>query len=132
MLIAIIDGLVPSELEALMSSLRLDGFICISTNTDITALNHLIAKHRNKPIVLFGEQSLQMPIDDCPRLWLCCGPEIQRDLDVAVHVVKGPIDPSALERRQQALGLSYQCLTYIDAVCFFANAVAKSKAASDW
>jgi hypothetical protein len=130
MLTAVLYCLVPSELDALVASLRLDGFVCVATATDLDEMDRILRRHVDQPIVLFGPESLRVPVDDCPRLWLCCGPEVDRDLDEAAFLLRGPVHPQALERRRQALALAYQCVTFVDARCFLANAVAKQCVAS--
>lgn len=78
-LTAILDCLVSSELDIFIHTLTRDGIRCLSSDTPLETLHDQISTFNDQPIVIYGASSLQVPYDDCPRLWLCCGPEIQYD-----------------------------------------------------
>ena len=120
MLTAIMDCLVQSELECLIKTLRRDGFLCLSADT---WSDEEISKHLARPIVIYGPDSLHVPYDDCPRLWLCCGPEVDHDITQAP--LRGTVTEDDLARRAAAVRCDYHFVTYVEALCFMADAVAK-------
>lgn len=124
MLIAIIDCLVVAELQTLIDQLTRDGIVCVASNTDICWINDTLAGKSAQPIVIFGDESMHIPVDDCPRIWLCCGPEISTDENEAwaFHAIN---DPGILERKHTAIKSGFRCMTYVDVLCFVANEQAK-------
>lgn len=136
-LTAILDCLVSSELDVFINSLKRDGIRCLSSDTPLEILHEQISTFSNEPIVIYGASSLQVPYDDCPRLWLCCGPEIQYDEQQATWILQKNDDNDNdddggggkeirrhLERRERALRCGYKRVTYVDAQSFMANALA--------
>lgn len=126
MLVAIVDCLVERELDALVASLRRDGYICVPASTDLPEIDEALRKHLNEPVLLFGKESLRLPMNDCPMLWLCCGPETHRDDVEAAYLNRAPNDAASLRRREQALAYGYRQVTFIDARCFLASFTADS------
>jgi hypothetical protein len=123
MLTAIMDCLVQSELECFIKTLRRDGFLCLSADTSIDTLHDDICQHSARPIVIYGPDSLHVPYDDCPRLWLCCGPEVDHDMTQAP--LRGAVTEDDLARRATAVRSDYHFVTYVEAMCIMADAVAK-------
>ena len=83
MLVAIVDCLVPCELHELVQTLERDNIRCLSTDSAdsyIDTLHDQIEAHMSEYIVIYGKRSIDLPYDDCPRLWLCCGPVLSHDL----------------------------------------------------
>jgi hypothetical protein len=123
-LTAILDCLVPSELDIFINTLTRDGIRCLSSDTPLETLHEQISTFSDQPIVIYGASSLQVPYDDCPRLWLCCGPEIQYDEQQATCLLVPNDIGRHLERRERALRCGYKRVTYVDALSFMANVLA--------
>ena len=123
MLTAIMDCLVQTELAGLVTTLRRDGILCLPADTCIDILHDELGKHVTQPIVIYGAASLSVPYDDCPRLWLACGPSVDHDISHAPQL--GTVTDGDLQRRTDALRADYQSVTYVEALCFMADAVAK-------
>lgn len=129
-LTAIMDCLVASELETLISTLRRDGIRCLSSETPLETLHEEISTYATQPIVIYGKSSLNVPYDDCPRLWLCCGPDNASDEKHATWLLGGESAAADygfaehVERRQKAMRFGYKLISYVDALCFMANVLA--------
>lgn len=124
-LTAILDCLVSSELDIFINTLTRDGIRCLSSDTPLETLHDQLSTFTDQPIVIYGASSLQVPYDDCPRLWLCCGPEIQYDEQHATWLLGNDDEVrSHLERREQAIRCGYKRVTYVDALSFMANVLA--------
>lgn len=126
MLVAILDCLVPCELQELVKTLARDNIRCLSTDSAdfcIDKLHDQIEAHVADPIVIYGARSIDIPHDDCDRLWLCCGPEKSHDL---VHAPRlGPVTEQDLERRARAIRADYRLVNFVEAQAFFAEILAK-------
>lgn len=125
MLTAILDCLVQSELECLVAALRRDGIVCLAADTPLDTLHDQLEKHAADPIVVYGPASLDVPYDDCPRLWLGCGPDPHVH-DTEQALLRGPVTDQDMERRAKALRSDYELVSYVEALSFMANAVAKT------
>jgi len=124
MLVAILDCLVSCELQELVKGLEREGIRCLSASC-IDTLHQDIETYAAQPLVIYGEHSIDLPYDDCPRLWLCCGPEVSHDL---VHAPRlGTVTNTDLERRAKAIRAEYRLLTFVQAQCFFADISGKQR-----
>ena len=87
---AIVDCLVSCELQELVKTLERDNIRCLDSDVEsIDTLHDQIEAHMSEYIVIYGKRAIDLPFDDCARLWLCCGPEKCRDL---VHAPRlGPV-----------------------------------------
>lgn len=124
MLIAIIDCLAPAELQTLVAHLTRDGIVCLSSDVDICRINRQVSEQSDKPIVIVGPDGLNIPFDDCPRIWLCCGPDVsfdEKEAKARYHVH----DPEHLARKRQAIQCGFRCMSYVDVLSFVANEQAK-------
>jgi hypothetical protein len=132
-LTAIVDCLVSTELDHLIQTFERDGIRCLSSDLSLDALHDDIRKYAAQPIVIYGASSLEVPCDDCPRLWLCCGPELDTEHDVQhATLLLGGTDAAAAAgldqhvlRRDRALRSNCKFVSYIDMMSFIANALAK-------
>ena len=131
MLVAIIDCLVSSELDILAKTLQRDGIQCVSSDESLELMHEKMSLYSSQPLVIYGTSSLQVPYDDCPRLWLCCGPEIEYDEQHAAWLLGNDGDASNddeladhLARREKAIRCGYTLVTYVDALSFMANVLA--------
>lgn len=125
MLVAIIDCLVQAELSTLIATLKQDGIRCIESATDIVDINRALERFSNDLVVIYGSKSMDLPFDDCHRIWLVCGCDAQNDQTEAAFLY-GPVPPPTLARQQTALvHRSFRRMTYVQALCFFANQVAE-------
>lgn len=124
MLVAIVDCLVSCELQGLVKTLERDNIRCLDSDVEsIGSLHDQIEAHMSDCIVIYGTRCVDLPYDDCARLWLCCGPETSHDL---VHAPRlGPITEQDLERRARAVRADYRLVTFVEAQAFFADLVAK-------
>jgi hypothetical protein len=86
-LVAIIDSLASTELDELVRVLRRDGFVCLSSSLPLEELHDTIGSRSQKPIVIYGDRSMDVPYDDCARIWLSCGPTIDDDVDISHALV---------------------------------------------
>lgn len=130
-LTAIVDCLVSSELDQLVQTLERDGIRCLSSDISLETLHDEIRKYASQPIVIYGASSLDVPCDDCPRLWLCCGPELESDIKHATFLLGGKDAAAAagfdqhVSRRDRALRSNCRLVSYVDMMSFMANALAK-------
>ena len=126
MLAAILDCLVAAELKCLVDTLKREGVSCLSSEEDLDALHEAISQYSAKPIVIYGPSSMNIPYDDCPRVWLCCGPESSLDIQEArAFYGDTPELQEGLRRREKAERLGYRFMTYIDTMSFLANELAR-------
>lgn len=125
MLVAIVDCLVPQELACLVSSLTRDGILCLPAGSSIDVLHDTISTQTAVPIVIHGKDSLHVPYTDCPRLWLCCGPTTDDDIVHATTFWPHDVSDTDLRRREKAMCCAYERVTYVDALVFMADVVAK-------
>lgn len=63
--------------------------------------------------------SIDLTYDDCPRLWLCCYPEVSHDLVYAPRL--DTVTNTDLERRTKAIMTEYCLLTFVQAQRSFAD-----------
>ncbi len=124
MLIATIDCLVDTELRMLVQALTRDGIVCLPSDTDICNIHETLGKHRGTPIVIYGRESMDIPLDDCPRIWLCCGPTVSQDEAEAIDFHK--VKEDAFVRKTRAMQCGFRRMTYVDVLCFAANEQAKT------
>lgn len=124
MLTAIVDSLLSSELEVLVQALRRDGIRCLPSDTPLEELHGHLSSYANEPIVIYGVTTLEMPYDDCQRLWLCCGPEIQYDEQHASWFLGKPLEEKDVHRKEKAISYGYKLVSHIDALSFMANVLA--------
>ena len=124
MLIAIVDCLVPREIQELVKTLERDNIRCLSADSEsIDTLHDQVEAHPMESLVIYGRRGLDAPFDDCARLWLCCGPETSHDL---VHAARlGEITEEDVERRARAIRTDYRLVTFVEAQAFFAEILAK-------
>jgi hypothetical protein len=126
MLVAIVDCLVPCELQELVKTLERDNIRCLSTDAAdscIDLIHDEIESHVADPIVIYGKRGIILPHDDCDRLWLCCGPETSHDL---VHAPRlGTVTEQDLERRARAIRADYRLVTFVEAQAYFAEILAQ-------
>ena len=130
MLAAVLDSLADGEVAALVAILERDGFVCLSSAMPIDELHDKLSEHVEQPVVVYGEASVNLPLDDCPRLWVGCGPEggsADHDAKAAADLVGLDALPAKLERRALALRLGYQLVSFVDAMAFMANVMAKKR-----
>jgi hypothetical protein len=124
MLIATIDCLVQKELDILVQALHRDGIVCIPSNADICRIHETLGHQSASPIVIYGAESMNIPLDDCPRIWLCCGPTVSHDEAEAIEFHK--VKREAFARKTRAMQCGFQKMTYVDVLCFAANEQAKT------
>ena len=124
MLVAIVDCLVSCELQELVKTLERDNIRCLDSDVEsIDTLHDQIEARMSEYIVIYGKRSIDLPHDDCPRLWLCCGPEKCHDL---IHAPRlGPVTEQDIERREKAIRCDYNLVTFVEAQAFFADLIAK-------
>lgn len=158
MLVATIDGLVSTELDALVKVLESDGYVCLpSSRVSLDACHDTIESHRTTPIIIYGEKSMDLPFDDCAQIWLSCGPTIENDVRHAQALhhwhcwenktltfaeflytsQKIEIDDKhqdqfrqALIRRGRAMSYGYKFMTFPQALSFLAGALALKRVES--
>ncbi len=76
MLVAIVDCIDESELLTLVGILKRDGFTCLSCeHVSIDVIHDTIRDSKDIPVIIYGSRSIDLPYDDCERLWLGCGPQ---------------------------------------------------------
>lgn len=76
MLVAIVDCIDETELKTLVTTLERDGFICLSCDQEsIEDIHNNIRNWKSVPVLIYGARSIDLPYDDCERLWLGCGPQ---------------------------------------------------------
>lgn len=120
------DCLVAAELRCLVKTLEREGVCCLSSEEDLDKLHDAICQQSSQPIVIYGAASMEMPYDDCPRVWLCCGPETSLDIQEATALYGDtPELREGLRRREKAGRLDYRFLTYVDTLSFMANELAR-------
>lgn len=122
MLIAVVDCLVEAELATLVATLTRDGIVCLPSHTDICRIHETLAQQSLRPIVIYGPESMNIPVDDCPQIWLCCGPEVACDRQEATALYN--VQHAELERKEKAMRCGFRCMAYVDVLCFMANAQA--------
>ena len=130
MLVAVLDSLADGEVAALVAVLQRDGFVCLPAGLPIDELHEKLSEHVEDPVVVYGETSVNLPLDDCPRLWVGCGPEggsAEHDAAAAAAMVSADALPAGLERRQLALRLGYQLVSFVEAMAFMANTMAQKR-----
>lgn len=154
-LVAVVDSLIPTELEALVTILRRDGFVCLSSALPLEELHAAVETKQAHPIVIYGDRSMDVPYDDCSRIWLCCGPTADDDMDMAhaaalydwdkstsfadfayTHacVANAPSSSAVfakrLARRQRAQQCDFRFMTFPKALSFMAEAIAPERVQS--
>jgi hypothetical protein len=130
MLTAVLDSLADGEVAELVRVLTRDGFVCLSSTLPIDELHQQLSEYVDKPVVVYGEASVNLPLDDCPRLWIGCGPEggiPACDEQAAARLVPVEALNGHLERRALALRLGYQLVSFVEALSFMANVMAKKR-----
>ena len=102
MLVAIVDCLVPCELQELIKGLERDSIRCLDSAVEsIDSLHDYIEAHVSECIVIYGKNGVILPFDDTARLWLCCGPNKSHDL---VHAPRlGTVTEEDIDRRARAI-----------------------------
>lgn len=156
-LVAIVDSLVSTELEALVTILRRDGFVCLSSALPLEDLHNTVETKRAQPIVIYGDRSMDVPYDDCSRIWLCCGPTADNDVShaAALHYylkkdtatsfadfahtfdadavhenAPSPMFAEHLARRQRAVQCDFHFMTFPRTLSFMAEAIAPERVES--
>ena len=123
MLVAMIDCLVEAELRTLISTLKRDGVVCVSSSSDICDIHDTLGQMSLHTIVIYGKQSMNIPFDDCPCIWLCLGPDVSKDAEEATSLYT--LRQQDVHRKEKALQQGFRCMTYVQVLSFMANEQAK-------